>query len=41
MLRENPDIINTELLQSLEQDHLKQVFDVAGIYQVYALEPAP
>jgi hypothetical protein len=38
LLRENPETIDTEVLKILEDEYLQQNFDVAGVYQLYALK---
>ena len=41
MLKEQPTTINVDVLNVLESNHLEQVFDVVGAYQVYALKERP
>jgi len=38
MFNESPEKIDQAILSELEANHLRAVFDVAGAYQVYALE---
>ncbi len=38
VLNESPETVDTAVLDKLETDHLRLLFDVAGAYQVYALE---
>jgi len=38
---ESPEKVNQAVLDRLETDHLRLMFDVVGAYQVYALEGAP
>ena len=37
VLDESPDVIDTTVLAELESHFLRPVFDMAGVYQVYAL----
>ena len=39
--KESPETVNTAVLTELETHYLCLLFDVAGAYQVYALESAP
>jgi len=41
MLDEQPDQINQAVLAKLETDHLLELFDVAGAYQLYVLKVQP
>jgi hypothetical protein len=41
VLGESPGKVNTAVLTELETQHLRPLFDVAGAYQVYALESVP
>jgi 4-amino-4-deoxy-L-arabinose transferase-like glycosyltransferase len=41
VLNESPRTVNTAVLAELETRSLRLLFDVAGAYQVYALESAP
>jgi hypothetical protein len=41
VLNDTPAAIETDILQDLEAEHLRQLFDVGQSYQLYALEPAP
>ncbi|UCC65014.1 MAG: glycosyltransferase family 39 protein [Anaerolineae bacterium] len=38
VLNESPGMVNTAVLAELENGYLQEVFDVAGAYQLYALE---
>ncbi len=38
LLQEQPEMIDVDTLQSLENLYLQQIFDVAGVYQVYVLQ---
>jgi len=38
VLNESPGVVNTAVLAELENGYLQEVFDVAGAYQLYALE---
>ncbi|OQY23670.1 MAG: hypothetical protein B6I34_04445, partial [Anaerolineaceae bacterium 4572_32.1] len=38
VLNESPATVNTAVLDELEADYLRELFDVAGIYRVYALK---
>jgi hypothetical protein len=41
VLNESPQTVNTAVLTELETDWFRPVSDIAGTYQLYALEPVP